>query len=101
MMNLKLIVEEEYGQCFDEICFAIYGSENGRNITTFRSVFENKYIYMREGEWAADVNREGVAFPGFTLQRRGLGAGADQNRHGREERLGPVTLQVVELWLLV
>lgn len=38
----KVIVEEEYGKCFDEICFAIYGSENGRNITTFRSVFENK-----------------------------------------------------------
>ena len=44
---------------------------------------------------------KGIGVGDITLQRRGLGAGADQNRHGREERLGPVTLQVVELWLLV
>ncbi len=35
----KVIVDEDYGRCFDEICFAIYGHENGRNITMFRDVF--------------------------------------------------------------
>ena len=36
----EVIVEEEYGKCFEEICFAIYGRENGRNITAFRNCFE-------------------------------------------------------------
>ncbi len=33
------IVDEQLGMHFDEICFAIYGSENGKNITAFRQVF--------------------------------------------------------------
>ena len=33
------IQDEKMGVYFDEICFAIYGSENGRNITAFRKVF--------------------------------------------------------------
>jgi conserved hypothetical protein TIGR02452 len=36
----KVIIDEDYGRCFDEICFAIYGREDGRNITTFREVFK-------------------------------------------------------------
>lgn len=36
----EIIVDEGYGRAFDEVCFAIYGSENGRNITAFREVFE-------------------------------------------------------------
>ena len=35
----EVIVDEDYGKCFDEICFAIYGREDGDNITSFRSVF--------------------------------------------------------------
>jgi len=35
----KVIIDEEYGKNFDEICFAIYGREDGKNITTFRSTF--------------------------------------------------------------
>lgn len=35
----EIIITEEYGKCFDEICFAIYGRENGRNITSFRDCF--------------------------------------------------------------
>ena len=34
----QVIVQEEYGKCFDEICFAIYGREDGENITTFRDI---------------------------------------------------------------
>jgi uncharacterized protein (TIGR02452 family) len=34
----QVIVQEEYGKCFDEICFAIYGREDGENITTFREI---------------------------------------------------------------
>jgi uncharacterized protein (TIGR02452 family) len=34
-----IIVTEEYGNCFENICFAIYGRENGRNITAFRELF--------------------------------------------------------------
>ena len=36
----QIIFDEEYGKCFDEICFAIYGKEKGNNITSFRKVFE-------------------------------------------------------------
>lgn len=36
----EIIVAEEYGKCFDEICFAIYGNENGKNITAFRECFK-------------------------------------------------------------
>ena len=35
----EIIVTEEYGKCFESICFAIYGRENGRNITAFRECF--------------------------------------------------------------
>ena len=35
----QIIIDEGYGKCFDEICFAIYGREDGHNITTFRKVF--------------------------------------------------------------
>lgn len=37
----NVIVNEEYGKCFDEVCFAIYGKPDGRNITAFRKVFED------------------------------------------------------------
>ena len=36
----RVIVDEGLGRAFDEICFAIYGSEDGRNITAFRKCFE-------------------------------------------------------------
>ena len=36
----EIIVTEEYGKCFENICFAVYGRENGRNITAFRECFE-------------------------------------------------------------
>ena len=35
----EIIVTEEYGKCFENICFAIYGRENGRNIMAFRELF--------------------------------------------------------------
>ncbi len=38
----KVIAEEGYGSCFDEICFAIYGKEDGKNITSFRACFQDK-----------------------------------------------------------
>ena len=37
----QVIIDEEYGRCFDEICFAVYGREDGKNITAFREVFKN------------------------------------------------------------
>ena len=36
----KILIDEEYGRLFDEVRFAIYGPENGKNITEFRKVFE-------------------------------------------------------------
>ena len=36
-----VIVEEEMGRAFDEICFAIYGSTDGKNIVAFRNCFGN------------------------------------------------------------
>ena len=37
----KMVIEDEgLGKAFDEICFAIYGSEDGRNITAFRNCFK-------------------------------------------------------------
>lgn len=36
----KVIVGEGYGMYFDEICFAVYGREDGKNITAFRSRFK-------------------------------------------------------------
>ena len=35
----EAIIDEKLGLFFDEICFAIYGSENGKNITAFRDIF--------------------------------------------------------------
>ena len=37
--KVEEIVTEEYGKCFDEICFAVYGREDGRNISSFRNSF--------------------------------------------------------------
>ena len=34
----KVIVDEGYGKYFDEICFAIYGNEDGKNYTEFKKV---------------------------------------------------------------
>ena len=34
----KVIIEEGLGFFFEEICFAIYGPEDGRNITAWREV---------------------------------------------------------------
>ena len=36
----KVIIEEGYGMFFDEICFAIYGKEDGKNIIEFRKCFQ-------------------------------------------------------------
>ena len=36
----EVIQEEKYGMYFDEICFAIYGREDGKNITAFRECFQ-------------------------------------------------------------
>lgn len=38
----QVLIDEKYGQFFDEVIFAIYGSENGRNITSFREVFDGE-----------------------------------------------------------
>ena len=35
----KVLINEGYGRLFDEVRFAIYGPENGNNITWFRKVF--------------------------------------------------------------
>lgn len=35
----QVLVEEGYGKCFEKICFAVYGKEDGRNITAFREAF--------------------------------------------------------------
>ena len=36
----KVIADEGYGRFFDNICFAVYGKEDGRNIQAFRKTFE-------------------------------------------------------------
>lgn len=36
----QVIADEGYGRYFDEISFAVYGSEKGHNITAFREVWE-------------------------------------------------------------
>jgi uncharacterized protein (TIGR02452 family) len=36
----QVLIEEGYGYFFDEVRFAIYGSENGKNISEFRRIFE-------------------------------------------------------------
>ena len=35
----EILLEEGYGKYFDEICFAIYGKEDGKNICAFRETF--------------------------------------------------------------
>ena len=35
----RVIVEECYGKCFNEICFAVYGSEESHNYQVFRAAF--------------------------------------------------------------
>ena len=36
----QILIDEGYGYFFDEVRFAIYGSENGKNISEFRRIFE-------------------------------------------------------------
>ena len=36
----SILIDEGYGRCFDEVCFAVYGKEDGRNITEFRNAFK-------------------------------------------------------------
>lgn len=35
----KVLIDEGYAACFEHICFAVYGSEDGKNITAFRKRF--------------------------------------------------------------
>lgn len=35
----RVLIEEGLGGLFDEVCFAVYGREDGRNIMAFRSTF--------------------------------------------------------------
>ena len=35
----KVLIDEGYAGYFEQICFAIYGSEDGNNITAFRKCF--------------------------------------------------------------
>ena len=35
----KVLIDEGYAGYFEQICFAIYGSEDGKNITAFRKCF--------------------------------------------------------------
>ena len=35
----RVIIDDKYGYCFENICFAIYGAEDGKNITAFRKCF--------------------------------------------------------------
>ena len=37
-----VLIGEQYGRCFDEVCFAIYGSPDGENITAFADTFDNR-----------------------------------------------------------
>ena len=37
----EIFVTEGYGKCFETVCFAIYGKEDGRNINAFREVFQD------------------------------------------------------------
>ena len=38
----EILVEEGYGTYFEEICFAIYGPEDGKNISAFRQTFSKE-----------------------------------------------------------
>lgn len=35
----NILIDEEYGRCFDRVVFAIYGKPDGRNVTAFRKTF--------------------------------------------------------------
>ena len=35
----QVLIDEGYGKCFDNVCFAIYGRTDSRNFTTFNDVF--------------------------------------------------------------
>ncbi|MCQ2468521.1 MAG: TIGR02452 family protein [Ruminococcus sp.] len=35
-----VLIDEEFGRLFDEVCFAVYGKNDGKNITEFRKKFE-------------------------------------------------------------
>ncbi|MBQ4523635.1 MAG: TIGR02452 family protein [Lachnospiraceae bacterium] len=37
----KVLIDEGYGKCFEEVCFAIYGNPKGKNIRAFEEEFEN------------------------------------------------------------
>lgn len=37
----QVLVEETYSKCFQKVCFAIYGKEDGNNITAFRETFSS------------------------------------------------------------
>lgn len=37
----KVLIDERYGTAFDRVCFAVYGREDGRNITAFRETFHS------------------------------------------------------------
>ena len=37
----NVLVNEEYGRCFDSVCFAVYGADDGANITAFRRRFSD------------------------------------------------------------
>ncbi len=34
-----VLIGEKYGRCFDNVCFAVYGKEDGKNISAFREAF--------------------------------------------------------------
>ena len=36
----KVLVDEEFGSLFDEVCFAVYSKPDGKNITEFRKMFK-------------------------------------------------------------
>lgn len=35
----QVLEDEGYGKCFEEVCFAIYGRHNGKNISAFQKMF--------------------------------------------------------------
>ena len=41
----KVLVEESYGRCFEEVCFAIYGKTDSRNIQAFRETFQKEILH--------------------------------------------------------
>lgn len=38
----QVLIDEEYGKCFDNVCFAIYGRTDSRNFAVFNGVFGHK-----------------------------------------------------------